>query len=68
MTLQHFQTLTSRVPTQKLREAMAVALAAEATLTPSGYVRFYCRVIRELGLALAGDCDGTDHKTQSVAT
>jgi hypothetical protein len=68
MKLQHFQTLTSRVPAQKLRNAMVLALAAEATRTPSGYLRFYCRVFRELRLALAGDCDGIDDKAQSVAT
>ena len=59
MTLQRFQALISNVPAQTVRRAMAVALVEEAPRTPGGYVRFYCRVLRELGLAfqtLAREC------------
>ena len=65
MTLRRFQTLTSQVPTQIVRRAMAVALAAEAPQTPGSYVRFYCRVLRELGLALASECR-SGRKTESA--
>ncbi len=65
MTLRRFQTLTSQVPTQIVRRAMAVALAAEAPRTAGSYVRFYCRVLRELGLALASECRSR-RKTESA--
>ena len=48
MTLQRFQELISQTPVQTVRRAMAVALAAEAPRTPAGYLRFYCRVLRQL--------------------
>ena len=67
MTLQCFRTLTSAVPTQMLRRAMALALAVEAPRTPGSHVRFYCRVIRELGLTIARSCRAAQ-KTESVAT
>lgn len=65
MTLQRFQTLTSKIPTQIVRRAIAVALAAEAPRTPGSYVRFYYRVLRELGLALASEYR-SGRKTESA--
>ena len=67
MTLQRFRTLTTKVPALTLRQAMTVALSVETPRTPGAYARFYCRVLRELGVKLSGDCGAVPRQTGSVA-
>ena len=62
MTLRQFMTTTVEISDQDLRPALALALKTEVPRSRHSYARFYCRVVEELGLLLAGDCDGIDHK------
>lgn len=57
MTLQRFLKLTSPIQPNRLRRAMAAALAEEVPGTTSAYVQFYCRVLGELGLSVGSECD-----------
>ncbi len=66
MTLQQFRMLTPKVPASMLRQAMTLALSVETPRTPGAYARFYCRVLRELGVKLSGDCGAALRRTASV--
>ena len=50
MTLQRFLKLTTPIQRNRLRRAMAAALAVEVPHTTTAYARFYCRVLCELRL------------------
>jgi hypothetical protein len=50
MTLKEFLSATSDVPEPVLRSAMTNALLVEPARTPDQYVRFYSRIVNELGL------------------
>ena len=56
MTIDRFQTLTAEVPEPTLRRALAAALSLEAPRSPEDYERFYCRVLRELGVEAEAEC------------
>ena len=69
MTLQQFKILTAPAAVPTLRQAMVRALSTETPRTPDAYARFYCRVLRELGLGVtrSGDCGAASRQTESVA-
>ena len=57
MTLQRFLKLTTPIQRNRLRRAMAAALAVEVPHTTTAYARFYCRVLCELRLPVGSECD-----------
>jgi hypothetical protein len=67
MTLQRFLKLTSPIQPERLRRAMAAALAVEAPGTARAYVRFYCRVLGALGLSARSECDGPSGRATPAA-
>ena len=67
MTLQQFKILIERAPAPMLRQAMVSALSREIPRTADAYARFYCRVLRELGVTRSGDCGAASRQTEPVA-
>ena len=56
MTLQRFLKLTTPIRPNRLRHAMAAALAVEVPHTTRAYARFYCRVLYERRLSVGSEC------------
>ena len=67
MTIQRFLTLTAATPVPVLRRAITVALSVERPSSREAYARFYCRVIRELGVAQGTECEPVSNRATSVA-
>ena len=67
MTIQKFLTLTAATPVPVLRRATALALSVERPSSREAYTRFYCRVIRELGVAEGTECEPVSNRATAVA-